>query len=137
MSKASYALSWSGEYIITCPSSSMSIFTPVASIILFIVSPPFPITSFIFSTLIWVVTICGAYLEISSLGSEITGFIISSKIYCLAFLVLAKASSIILYDNPSTLISTWIAVIPFSVPPTLKSMSPKKSSSPWMSVSIT
>jgi len=33
-------------------------------------------------------------------------------------------------DNPSTLISTWIAVIPFSVPPTLKSMSPKKSSSP-------
>ncbi len=114
----------------TCPSSSISIFTPVSSIILLIVSPPFPITSLIFSTLICVVIICGAYFDISSLGSEITGFIISSNIYCLAFLVLANASSIILYDNPSTLISTCIAVIPFSVPPTLKSISPKKSSNP-------
>ena len=32
----------------------MSILTPVASIILFIVSPPFPITSLIFSTFIFV-----------------------------------------------------------------------------------
>ena len=106
MSKAFSALSCSVEYINTCPSSSMSIFTPVSSIILLIVSPPLPITSFIFSTLICVVIICGAYFDISSLGSEITGFIISSKIYCLAFLVLANASSIILYVNPSILIST-------------------------------
>ena len=42
--------------------------------------------------------------------------------------VLAKASSIISYDNPSIFISTWIAVIPFLVPATLKSISPKKSS---------
>ena len=33
--------------------------------------------------------------------------------------------------------STWIAVIPSFVPPTLKSISPKKSSKPWISVSIT
>ena len=108
----------------------MSIFTPVASIILFIVSPPFPITSLIFSTFIFVETILGAYFDISVLGLEITGAITSSKMCFLATLVLANASSIILYDNPSTLISTWIAVIPFSVPPTLKSISPKKSSNP-------
>ena len=29
-----------------------------------------------------------------------------------------------------------MAVMPFSVPPTLKSMSPKKSSSPWMSTIV-
>ena len=32
--------------------------------------------------------------------------------------------------------STWMAVMPFLVPPTLKSMSPKKSSTPWMSTMV-
>ena len=59
----------------------MSIFTPFASsIILFIIFPPGPITSFILSTDIFVVIIFGAYLDISFLGSANTGNIISSNI---------------------------------------------------------
>ena len=81
-------------------------------------------------------TIFGAYLEISSLGFDITGNITSFKICILAFSVLSNASAIMSYVNPSHLISTWIAVIPFSVPPTLKSISPKKSSNPCMSNNI-
>ena len=64
----------------TLPSSSISILTPVASIILFIIFPPGPITSLILSTLIVVVIILGAYLDNSALGSAICGFIISSNI---------------------------------------------------------
>ena len=35
--------------------------------------------------------------------------------------------------RPSILMSIWMAVMPFLVPATLKSMSPKKSSTPWIS----
>ena len=38
--------------------------------------------------------------------------------------------------RPCILRSIWIAVIPFLVPPTLKSMSPKKSSRPWISTMV-
>ena len=58
----------------------MSIFTPVASIILLIVFPPAPITSFILSTGITVATIFGAYFESSFLGSGIAFNITSSII---------------------------------------------------------
>ena len=58
----------------------MSIFTPVASIILFIIFPLGPITSFILSGFIVSVIILGAYLDISALGSEITGNITLSNI---------------------------------------------------------
>ena len=105
--------------------------------ILFIIFPPGPITSFILSTLIFVLTILGAYFDTSALGLSITGIIMSFNIYDLALAVLSNASSIILYVNPSHFISTCIAVIPFSVPPTLKSISPKKSSKPWISTNIT
>ena len=36
---------------------------------------------------------------------------------------------------PLILMSIWMAVMPCAVPATLKSMSPRKSSRPWMSVS--
>ena len=39
-------------------------------------------------------------------------------------------------ERPWTLISIWIAVTPTSVPVTLKSMSPRKSSIPWISERI-
>ena len=94
ISKASTAFSESDEYINTFPSSSMSIFTPVSSIILFITFPPGPITSLIFSTFICVDTIRGAYFDISVRGSLITGFIILSSMYCLATFVLSNASAI-------------------------------------------
>ena len=77
---AFFPLSVSVEYMQTFPSSDMSIFTPVASIILLIIFPPGPITSFILSVLIVAVKILGAYLDISSLGFSITGAIISSNI---------------------------------------------------------
>ena len=41
----------------------------------------------------------------------------------------------ILRSRPSILMSIWIEVMPFSVPATLKSMSPRWSSEPRMSVS--
>ena len=118
----------------TFPSSLISILTPVWSIILFIVLPPAPITSFILSTATVVVTIFGAYFDNSFLGSGIAFNITSSIIISLAIFVLSKACLIISYVNPSILISTWIAVIPSFVPPTLKSISPKKSSISWISV---
>ena len=51
----------------------MSILTPVCSIILLIVFPPEPITSFILSTGICSDTILGAYFDNSFLGSGIVG----------------------------------------------------------------
>src|SRR5699024_12048116 len=38
--------------------------------------------------------------------------------------------------TPEIFRSIWMAVMPFLVPPTLKSMSPKKSSMPWMSTMV-
>ena len=112
----------------TCPSSSISIFTPVASIILFIVFPPLPITSLIFSVGIVRLNTFGAYFDTSFLGSGIAFSITSSIMWSLAILVLSNACLIISYVKPSIFISTCIAVIPSFVPPTLKSISPKKSS---------
>ena len=40
------------------------------------------------------------------------------------------------YNKPEILISIWIAVTPFAVPATLKSISPRASSMPWISVKI-
>ena len=60
--------------------------------------------------------------------------LILSKIINLAFLAPYIASCITFSDRPFILVSTWIEVIPSSVPATLKSISPKKSSKPWISV---
>ena len=70
----------------------------------------------------------------SGLGSAITGFMMLFRMYILASLVRAIASSTIGLVRPWILISIWMAVMPFSVPATLKSISPKQSSMPWMSV---
>jgi len=68
---AFFAFSMSWLYMKTFPFSSISILTPVSSIILLIVFPPAPITSLILSTSIFVVIILGAYFETSFLGSGI------------------------------------------------------------------
>ena len=44
------------------------------------------------------------------------------------------ASAIVFTGRPVTFMSICRAVMPFSLPATLKSMSPRKSSMPWMSV---
>ena len=100
-----------------------------------IVSPPLPITSFIFNGLIINVSIFGAYLDTSFLGSFIC-FLITSNICILAFFACSSASFNIASVIPLILISICKAVIPYSVPATLKSMSPRWSSIPWISVSI-
>ena len=46
-----------------------------------------------------------------------------------------SAFSRIARSMPAILISIWMAVMPLTVPATLKSMSPRKSSRPWISVS--
>ena len=106
-----------------------------SKIILVIISPPLPITSLIFSGLILNISVFGAYLETSFLGSGIT-VSIKSRISNLAFLACAKASFNISLVIPLILISIWSEQMPFLVPPTLKSISPKWSSIPWISVKI-
>ena len=105
--------------------------------ILLITQPCFPTTSPIFcgSMLIW--SIFGAYLPTSFLGSEIAGFMQVSMMKSLASRHLAIAPSTIGLVRPWILISIWIAVMPSVVPVTLKSISPKKSSRPWISVNRT
>ena len=68
--------------IFTLPSSSISILTPVSSIILLITLPCLPTTSPIFSGLMLKEIIFGAYSESSALGLSITSSILF-KICCL------------------------------------------------------
>ena len=92
---ASSMLAASVPQIDTLPSSVMSIFTPVCSIIALIVLPRCPTTSPIFCGSICIWMIFGANSPTSALGSAIVFLITSSKIYVLAFFVAAIASSMI------------------------------------------
>ena len=94
-----------------------------------------PIISLILSGSILNVAIFGAHLETSFLGSgiqSVTTFIIFSLAEWAWTKALRKISSVI----PLILISICKAVIPSLVPATLKSISPKWSSKPWISVNI-
>ena len=97
------------------------------------VSPPFPISSPIFSGSIWIVEMRGACLESSVRGDSIT-FAISPRMNSRATLACASASRMISNVTPVILMSICSAVMPRSVPATLKSMSPRWSSTPAMSV---
>ncbi len=132
MAIASSTASMFGEAILTRPESSTSILTPVSSIIVRMFLPPGPITSRILSGLTSIVMIRGAWTEISFLGSAMTSFIFS-RMWSLPSRAWERALSSISRDMPGTLMSIWSAVTPFSVPATLKSMSPRWSSSPKMS----
>ena len=68
---AACAASPSAVAIRIVPSSEISIFAPVSSVIERITEPPFPITSRILSGWILSVMIRGAYCEMSSRGSAI------------------------------------------------------------------
>ena len=113
----------------------MSILTPVSSIILVITFPPGPITSLILSGFIFIVIILGAYLDKCGLGASIV-FLISFNMCSLPTLACARAVLSISSSIPAIFISICIAVIPCSVPATLKSISPKWSSIPCISESI-
>ena len=134
MSAASSMLFWSMPQIDTEPSSVMSILTPVRSMIVLMVFPLWPTTSPIFCGSIWIWMIFGAYSPTDLRGAAMHFSITSVKMYSLASFVRLIASSTIGLVSPWILISIWIAVIPSCVPATLKSISPKKSSSPCISV---
>ena len=78
--------------------------------------------------------IFGAYSPTSFLGAAIASDMPPFMMTSLASLQRAIAPSTIGRVRPWILISIWIAVMPSCVPVTLKSMSPKKSSRPWISV---
>ena len=127
---ALFIIDLSVPQMLTLPSSVISILTPVSSIILLITLPCFPTTSPILEGSIFILSIFGANSDNSALGLAIAGFIQVSIINCLASLHLLMAPSTIGRVKPCIFISIWMAVIPVSVPVTLKSISPKKSSKP-------
>ena len=101
-----------------------------------IVLPPGPITAPILSTGIVMVVIRGAYGLISSRGAAMASAIFA-RILSLAAFACTSVSLMISSPMLWTLMSSWMAVMPSAVPATLKSMSPKWSSMPWMSVRVT
>ena len=62
---------------------------------------------------------------------------ILSRMNSRARLACSSAFSMISRVTPVILMSIWSAVMPSRVPATLKSMSPRWSSAPWMSVRMT
>ena len=97
--------------------------------------PPVPISAPIFSGLIFMTSICGAFGLTSERGAgmqSVTTFMIFSR----ASLFCAIARTRVSIGMPGSLRSSWNPVIPFRLPQTLKSMSPKWSSAPMMSVRI-
>ena len=87
-------------------------------------------TSRILSGSIFTVIILGAYLLTSGRGAAMQGSMISSRMANRASLVISNASLMMAWDRPSFFRSIWMAVMPFLVPATLKSISPWKSSTP-------
>ena len=119
--------------MVTRPLSSMLILAPVASWIPRMVLPLGPMTSPILSGLICIVKIRGAYWDSSVRGSG-SALAISFRMWRRPFRAFSSACFMMSRSRPRILMSIWIEVMPFSVPATLKSMSPSASSQPRMSV---
>ncbi len=81
---------------------------------------------------IWIVEMRGAKLESSLRGDSIDSRILP-RMCNRPSRACVSASRRISNVTPVILMSIWSAVIPFSVPATLKSMSPRWSSTPAMS----
>ena len=131
--RAMAAFSLSEHAMKTVPSSSTSICAPVRSWMLRMVLPPGPMSLPIFSGSILTVMMRGAYLLMSARGVGITASIwpMMSRRPLRAISKMVSISSIL---RPRALRSSWMPVMPSRVPLTLKSISPKKSSSPMMSI---
>ncbi len=124
----------SAEATVIVPSSAMSMVVPVSSVSARIVAPPLPITSRIFSGLIFIVYRRGANGLSSSLAPP-TASTMRARMCRRASLAWASATCMISLVMPWILMSICSAVTPVVEPATLKSMSPRWSSSPRMSVS--
>ena len=116
----------------TVPSSSMVMSAPVSSWIWLIIWPLGPMTAPILSTGMVTAMTRGAFGLISS-GASIASFS-TDRIARRASRAWASAEPSTEAGMPSSLVSSWIAVMNSGVPATLKSMSPKASSAPRMSV---
>ena len=120
----------------TEPSSSMLMSAPVSDWMALITLPLGPITSPIFSTGISKVVIFGAVSRTSGLGSTIVSAI-TSRMSSRASRAWRRASPRTDAGIPAIFVSSCSAVTKSVVPATLKSMSPKASSAPRMSVRVT
>ena len=78
----------------------------------------------IWSTSIWIDEIRGAYSDSSEAGSSMTSAILP-RMNVRPSLACASASRRMSKVTPVILMSIWSAVMPCSVPATLKSMSPR------------
>ncbi len=115
------------------PESSMSMEAPVSAVMALMFLPPGPITSRIFSGLMYTTASCGARGESSGRGAESTSAM-RPRIWILASWAWRRAWRMTAWGMPVILMSIWMPVTPSAVPATLKSMSPMASSSPRMSV---
>ena len=106
---------------------------PVSSWIWLIILPFGPMTSPILSTGTFTAMTRGAFGDISS-GTSMASAM-TSRIARRASRAWFSAPARTDAGMPSSLVSSWIAVTNSRVPATLKSMSPKASSAPRMSVS--
>ncbi len=102
----------------------MSIVQPVSSVSARITAPPLPMTSRIFSGLIFIVYRRGANWLTSVLALP-TASTILARMCRRASLACASATCMISLVMPWILMSICSAVTPASVPATLKSMSPR------------
>ena len=125
--------SGSAEAICTVPSSCTLMLTWKSSCNLRMTAPPLPMMSRIFSGLILIVVMRGAKSESSGRAVLMIASILS-RISRRAASASLRPVRMIAPLIPCTLMSICKAVIPVRVPVTLKSMSPKASSLPRMSV---
>ena len=130
------AASSSGAQMKIVPSSWMSMSALNSSVMPRMVSPPLPITSPIWSGLIWIEKMRGAHSLSSLRGSAIASSILP-RMWSRALRACSSASVRISNVTPVILMSICRAVMPSAVPATLKSMSPRWSSTPAMSVRTT
>ena len=114
------------------PISSIAITVSKSFCICWMIFPPGPITAPMNSLGISSTSIFGACGLTSVLGASMV-FNISPRIWRRPSLACFKAVSMMSIESPWILISIWQAVIPSAVPVTLKSISPKWSSSPKIS----
>jgi len=108
---------------------------PVSSVISLMILPLGPMTSPILSTGMYSVMTRGALGFISGRGAGISS-VMTCRTCRRASLAWARASPSRLAEMPASLVSSCRAVTNSLVPATLKSMSPKASSAPRMSVSV-
>ena len=118
----------------TGPSPSTDTSAPVSCSMARIVLPLGPMISPTLSPGTSKLTIFGAVGPTSDRGREIASSI-TSRICMRASLAWASARASTSAGMPSIFVSSWRAVTKSAVPATLKSMSPKASSAPRMSVS--